>query len=128
MNRHINQAQHNETFLAFIENHSPDDYNDWKITVIFYIAVHYIQAFYLEHGITVDNHKQRAEVMQNRNGEPVSRLCFTAYQSLYWLSIDSRYTAQGCIATHRDQLVDNVEDAKDALIKVKEFVMNYFNS
>jgi hypothetical protein len=40
---HIRKAQHNESFLNR-ELLPQSGYNDWKITAIFYAAVHYIDA------------------------------------------------------------------------------------
>lgn len=45
MKSHIEQAKHNESFLALTEKHSPKDYFDWKITIIFYSALHYVCAY-----------------------------------------------------------------------------------
>jgi hypothetical protein len=40
--RHVNHAKHNNTFLnSFYKNH---EFNDWSITVSFYIVVHIIEA------------------------------------------------------------------------------------
>jgi hypothetical protein len=45
MKNHLNKAAYNEDFLAKIEDAFPGDFYDWKITVIFYVAVHYLDAY-----------------------------------------------------------------------------------
>jgi hypothetical protein len=44
MREHLEKAKSNEKFLLFIEQNAVNDFYDWKITVIFYIALHYIKA------------------------------------------------------------------------------------
>lgn len=39
---HINQAQHNEAFYQTIDRAA---YSDWAVTVTFYAALHYVDAF-----------------------------------------------------------------------------------
>ena len=45
MQKHINQAEHNYTFFEQINDDNPEDFFDWKITVLFYSALHYITAY-----------------------------------------------------------------------------------
>lgn len=44
---HLQQAQHNETFFAGIDLRS---YSDWAVTVLFYAALHYIDAYLAQAG------------------------------------------------------------------------------
>lgn len=45
MKQHLEQAKSNEAFLELVEKHSNGAFVDWKITVIFYIALHYAKAY-----------------------------------------------------------------------------------
>ncbi len=42
MQNHIDQAEHNEKFLTELEIDYPTTYFDWKITICFYTALHYL--------------------------------------------------------------------------------------
>lgn len=42
MNSHLLQAKHNENFHDFIANE--EGYYDWKITILFYVSIHYLKA------------------------------------------------------------------------------------
>jgi hypothetical protein len=44
---HLQQAQHNEAFFAAIDVNS---YGDWAVTVLFYAALHYIDAYLAQRG------------------------------------------------------------------------------
>ncbi|NCX95288.1 MAG: hypothetical protein EBX41_02560 [Chitinophagia bacterium] len=47
------QAQHNERFHDNICSSFPDDFFDWKITILFYIAIHHVKALANQLGITI---------------------------------------------------------------------------
>jgi hypothetical protein len=42
---HLKQAVKNQQFLERLEADHPEEYYDWKITVIFYVVVHWSRAF-----------------------------------------------------------------------------------
>lgn len=44
MQQHIDQANHNQGFHDCIGTEFPDDFYDWRITVLFYTALHYMKA------------------------------------------------------------------------------------
>jgi uncharacterized protein (UPF0332 family) len=86
---HIRKAQHNDVFLKN-ELLAMNDYNDWKVVVIFYSAVHYVDA-----ALAVLNiHPIRHEGNDGRNAyvsvhfRKISR----KYQTLYNRSRFARYT------------------------------------
>lgn len=45
---HLNQAEHNERFFGSFDRTT---YSDWAITVLFYAALHYVDAFLAHAGI-----------------------------------------------------------------------------
>ena len=45
MCKHRNQKDHNQSFLEDLIRDYPNNYFDWKITVLFYISIHLIRDF-----------------------------------------------------------------------------------
>lgn len=44
MQAHLEQAVHNEHFHACIQQEFSDKFFDWKTTVLFYVALHWLHA------------------------------------------------------------------------------------
>jgi hypothetical protein len=99
--RHIRQAEHNEDLLR--ENCFPDPcssanlrYGDWIITIAFYAALHYIEAYLHTSGFraTFLDHRERNDYLKNfvsvRDAK-VARI-LQKYIGLYKLSRLVRYT------------------------------------
>ncbi len=75
---HINQAQHNEAFFNSMDQMDQSVYSDWAMTVLFYTALHYVDALLAQHGIlgpgghdVRDNHVARQSELR-----PISHLYF----------------------------------------------------
>ena len=84
---HNTQISHNLDLLDSI----PETHNDWKVTVIFYVAFHLIEKFLATKNIHTTNHSQRFGYVR-----VISELKRIAceYQTLYMSSIKSRYDCQ----------------------------------
>ena len=82
---HILQAKHNEDFYQVIDKKL---YSDWAMTVLFYAALHYIDAFLDRVGIDPGGHQERDKLVQNRK-----ELCpiWHQYKFLKNRSINARY-------------------------------------
>lgn len=52
---HIDRASHNEALVASL----PSGFADWRITVTFYAAVHYVEAVIASKGWRSSDHKSR---------------------------------------------------------------------
>jgi hypothetical protein len=65
---HIRQAQHNQTFC---ESFDKTSYSDWASTVLFYIGLHYVDAFLATRNVHPGSHDMRdrllAQVHELRN-------------------------------------------------------------
>jgi len=96
MKTHLARAQHNEKFLDFIETNINDDFLDWKITVAFYAALHYLKAFLKLKGIISGNsHKEIDSIIDPKNPKakfPIPEKQYTYYQELYQNARNSRYS------------------------------------
>lgn len=61
---HIQKYKHNRDFYAFGIASGQMDFSDWKVTVLFYAAVHLIEAIlHQEYQEDAGDHKKRDELM-----------------------------------------------------------------
>ena len=92
---HLTQVKHNEDFLAIIENHCPQTYFDWKVTVVFYSGLHYLRG--LEKLRKLDIGIKHKDLFYHINPNkkdalmPVDQAVYDCYSDLFNLSISSRY-------------------------------------
>jgi hypothetical protein len=95
MQKHIDQALHNENFHKCIEDHFIDQFNDWKITALFYCAVHYLQSLAAKRRISIGetHHDIESNVNPDRNSASmrISRNAWREYKNLYRYSCTARY-------------------------------------
>ncbi len=84
--RHVDQWRHNRRFAKTIAR----DYLDWQVTVIFYTALHLIDAALASLGLSVSDHAERnRQVRSNESFAGVRR----SYLDLYRISRITRYDA-----------------------------------
>jgi hypothetical protein len=95
MDRFLKQAIHNEAFHKCICDNSSDNFYDWKITSLFYTAIHYLKALALKRGINIG--QTHHEIEQNVNPDKnkplmrVSKNAWYEYKKLLHYSRNSRY-------------------------------------
>jgi len=95
MQRFVDQANHNIDFHRCIDTSFENRFTDWKITVLFYIAIHLIKALAEKDKKDIGNSHQ--EINTNINPEnpnavmKVSRKAWRSYQHLFKTSQTSRY-------------------------------------
>lgn len=82
--QHKKQAKHNKKFLDTIEK---NNYPDWFVTVLFYIALHYNDAKLSEFGLHPDSHPERFNTIREFSGKKY----WKSYRRLYNYSRISRY-------------------------------------
>jgi len=116
--KHLQQAEHNESFLDCITKHSPKNYFDWKITVIFYIAVHYVDAYLVSHGIIVHDHNERNNQIEWGGGEPYSfnEDESNRYSDLYRMCRNTRYK---CFIDKKSWEKQLQKDLKDCEVHIE---------
>jgi hypothetical protein len=84
-NDHLAQARRN--YRLYLQLRAGGEFTEWALTVLFYTAVHLVQAYAAQHGPWVPaNHGERAEYIRERLG-PV----FHDYRDLQDRSEDVRY-------------------------------------
>lgn len=96
MQHHIDQAKHNGTFHNCIEENFPGQFCDWKITVLFYTAIHYLKALAASKNIEIgDTHYDiENSVNPDRTGHvmPITKNAWREYRGLLEYSRTARYT------------------------------------
>ena len=95
MQRHLDQATHNENFHNCIESHFSDKFYDWKIIILFYIALHYLKSLAAKRNIDIGETHVEIEANVNPDREnakmKITRKAWKEYKNLYRYSCTSRY-------------------------------------
>lgn len=86
IDKHLQQWKHNRRFAKTIDA----IYRDWQITVIFYTALHLVDAALASLGVTVANHDMRNDQVKNNGAFQQIR---QEYLHLYRISRVTRYDA-----------------------------------
>lgn len=98
MSEFITQAKHNEAFHDCICRDYETLFFDWKVTVTFYIAIHYLKALASQRKIHIGStHEEIAgnidpNFRKNKPSMPISENAWGWYRNLYQYSRTSRYT------------------------------------
>lgn len=96
MRDHINQANHNNSFHDLICENQPDKYFDWKITCLFYSAIHLLKALANHRGKAIgDTHFDINKNIRNDGKMPLARTAYRNYMALYNYSQSARYDGFG---------------------------------
>lgn len=83
---HIAQAEKNERLY---ENLIGTEFNDWAVVSLFYAALHYVDAYFVQRiGVSPSNHSARNYLVDSSLDLTEIR---QAYSDLYRLSRDVRY-------------------------------------
>lgn len=101
MQSHIDQALHNEVLLDELNKSHPKYFLDWKITIMFYIALHYLEALATKKKIDLgSSHESRNREIHPKHGKmSLGRDAYTAYKRLYDYSQNARYLAPSIVAS-----------------------------
>lgn len=95
MQQHIDQASHNQKFHDSIDTQFGGQFYDWKITVLFYVAIHYLKALASQRGIDIG--ETHYEIEQSVNPDRysakmrLSRNAWREYKNLFNYSRTARY-------------------------------------
>ena len=82
--RHLAQAEYNESFAEEIKH----DHPDWAIVVLFYAALHHVDACMLKYGYKPENHEARFNAMAKI---PALKGIYSDYRALSDYSRNARY-------------------------------------
>jgi hypothetical protein len=85
--KHVKQWRHNRRFAKTIDA----NFRDWQINVIFYTALHAVDAALSKLGVCVEDHNTRNEAVKNNSSFSGIR---DDYLNLYRISRITRYDAE----------------------------------
>lgn len=97
LNQHLPLAESNERFAESIAA-LPTRFPDWEITVLFYSALHYVDAFLSTQGIHPRNHDSRIRSIRSYIN------AWEDYRDLYHLSLDARYNTVSFTPAYADAI------------------------
>lgn len=89
--QHLATANANETFAHSLDR-TTTVRAEWAITILFYAAVHYIQAYFAKVGRIYTLHKTRDSAIQR---DPNLSRIYVDYRELETYSRDARYDIPG---------------------------------
>lgn len=85
---HLEKSKHNETLAEFLATKT--QYFDWAVTILFYAAVHYVDAVLSVSRLDPLSHEQRHSAMGVND---TLRRIFPEYRNLETMSRNARYFA-----------------------------------
>ncbi len=95
MNRYLNQAAHNEEFHKSIGENFTNKFYDWRITSLFYTAIHYLKALAHKRDINIGQTHHEIELninpQRNNSSMRITKGAWREYKSLLQYSRTSRY-------------------------------------
>jgi hypothetical protein len=96
MQEFLNQAYHNKELLEHLCSTKPDHYYDWKITLSFYVALHYLKQLADTKNVKIGH--THAEISNNVSTNSrtriliISNTAWSNYHNLYTYSRTARYS------------------------------------
>jgi hypothetical protein len=95
MQKHLDQANHNIALHDSICQNFPDQYFDWKITLLFYAALHYLKALASKKGINIgDTHfdiESNCNPKRHNCKMRIKQKAWDEYKGLFNYSQTARY-------------------------------------
>jgi hypothetical protein len=99
--QHILRWKHNRELIPKI----PNDYSDWIVTVVFYTALHAVEAVLAKDGLDITSHRDRNKLLSTTGRYEYIR---KHYMQLYSLSQTTRYMVQPESWIPYKEITDNV--------------------
>jgi hypothetical protein len=118
---HIQKAEHNAKHLKYVMM-NVQAFPDWAVTVAFYVAVHYVEAFLTKVGHPQDQHHPERNKIIATAPEPELTGIARRYLALYNRSRFSRYWPTSQRFIRPDEASKFVADACELIPKALGFV------
>jgi hypothetical protein len=112
---HVKQAESNEKLASHLEK---TPYADWRCTVLFYAALHYIQAYFGSQNpaLVFERHSDRdTAILEDSQIKPIRR----DYRALKDWSQNARYKM------HKPSVSDFGTDIEPSLISIKRHLKRF---
>lgn len=103
MQNHLTQASHNRQFHQCIDAEFNEQFYDWKITVLFYVAIHWLKALAAKKKIDIG--ETHYDIEQNVNPDRhnakmrITKGAWREYKNLFNYSRTARYEGVTDIST-----------------------------
>lgn len=122
MQHYIDQAKHNQDFHDCIQENFNERFFDWKITVLFYIALHNVKALAAKKGIDIGHTHFEIEnnisPKRHKGKMPISETAWTNYRNLFQYSQVARY--DGLMDHDTFELIKGA-DYSNCIIHLRDF-------
>lgn len=109
--QHQTKAADNEAFADYVDLNQRAAV-DWVLTVLFYAAVHYVEAYFAKQGIHSTTHTTRIASIRQ---DPTLRAIYRNYQELLTYSRDARYDVVALGAQDIQDVRPNLEMIKNLI-------------
>jgi hypothetical protein len=127
----VDKAQHNEELAKVLSTTHKGQYTDWEITILFYAALHYINALFVACNATIHkSHIKRSEALESLlEQNKISQTLIDAYNEMSTASRNSRYEHLVTNTVLRSRLMEvNCKKQRELLTEIKQFVHNIINN
>jgi len=128
MQSHIDQGKHNESLLSHLKVNFPDKYNDWKITIIFYCAIHYLKAYAALNkkniGVTHNEIFINTDSLNKNASFPIQRGAYLLYKDIYQYSRTARYNGMIDSKTFEILMKADLDECEKNFVKFKKFLVS----
>jgi hypothetical protein len=126
MQEFIEQIKHNEDFHISIGTQYPTKFFDWKVTCLFYIAVHCLKALAAKKGVNIGSTHKEVELsvspLKGATIMPLSQTAWNNYSILYRYSMTARYDGIGDIALFEELKKRDYNHALQCLNRFKGYI------
>jgi len=126
MQEHIEQARHNQNFHNCIEGNFEDNFFDWKITVLFYTAIHCLKALAAKKAIDIgETHVDIAKHIDPKSNTAKMRIsanAYSEYKNLLQYSKTARYCGITDMETFQELKRIDHKHCMESLRKFKMYV------
>jgi|GEM_PF-6903932 len=124
----FDQACSNEKFLLSVEEASPSNFHDWKATIVFYCALHYLKSFAKTKGIKLIQHKDTFNKLYSQgDGKPPELVVDVEIRRYYKILFEFAHTTRydGFLEVSVSGKVGKlrVKDAKQYLELIKDWIV-----
>lgn len=114
--KHIQQYKKNKT-LANTDTLKKEEYKDWRIVIIYYSALHYIDSSYADANIHPLTHVKRKEIFEKLSGYDE---ILDDYDNLEMLSRKSRYNCVNISDREVEDALENLKTIEDFIEKLNK--------
>lgn len=110
-NQHLEKSANNEALSGTLDPSQPAAI-DWEITILFYVAVHYVEAYFSLSGKHHTGHKTRySTIVRDQYISGISK----DYEDMYNYSRDARYDSVAFTKADVQQIKPRLERIKKTI-------------